>query len=173
MFLAATKLLIDFDQNLVFPDCNFIFYFTHGYEMMHKTWSSIEEVPYYFSVSSVKIKGHTRQKFADFDHRRCALLFPMSSVTFWGHRRPKRSNFDPNWSFPDCNSSLNSPMVLKWCTKLAHWHSIDKVSYCFVRSSIKFPGHMGPKVNDLNPISSKNTRPVAAIKSLRFALLYM
>ena len=29
---------------------------------------------------------------------------------------------------------------------------------------------MGPKINDLNPILSKNTRPVAAIKSLRFAL---
>ena len=41
--------------------------------------------------------------------------------------------------------------------------------YCFYRSSIKF--HMGPKINDLKPIISKNTRPVAAIKSLRFALL--
>ena len=27
-------------------------------------------------------------------------------------------NFDPNWAFPDCNSSLNSPMVTKWCIKL-------------------------------------------------------
>ena len=26
--------------------------------------------------------------------------------------------FDPNWAFPDCNSSLNSPMGLKWWTKL-------------------------------------------------------
>ena len=25
---------------------------------------------------------------------------------------------DPNWAFPDCNSSLNSPMATKWCTKL-------------------------------------------------------
>ena len=29
---------------------------------------------------------------------------------------------------------------------------------------------MGPKIIDLNPILSKNTRPVAAIKSLGFAL---
>ena len=50
------------------------------------------------------------------------------------------------------------------------WHSIEEVPYCFFRSSIKFPGNMGPKINDLNPILSKNTRPVAAIKSLRFAL---
>ena len=38
---------------------------------------------------------------------------------------------------------------------------------------MKFPGHMGPQISDLNPILSKNTRPVAAIKSLRFALLKM
>ena len=30
---------------------------------------------------------------------------------------------------------------------------------------------MGPKINDLNPIVSKITRPVAAIKSLRLVLL--
>ena len=39
-------------------------------------------------------------------------------------------------------------------------------------SSIKLPGHMGSKINDLYPILSNNTRPVAAIKSLRFALLW-
>ena len=26
--------------------------------------------------------------------------------------------FDPNWAFPDCNSSLNSPLAMKWCTKV-------------------------------------------------------
>ena len=26
--------------------------------------------------------------------------------------------FYPNWAFPDCNSSLNSQMATKWCTKL-------------------------------------------------------
>ena len=31
------------------------FKLTHGYEMMHKTWSSIEEVFYCFSRSSVKL----------------------------------------------------------------------------------------------------------------------
>ena len=45
--------------------------------------------------------------------------------------------------------------------------------YCFWRSSIKFQGHMGPKINDLNPSLSKNSRPVAAIKSLRFALFLL
>ena len=59
--------------------------------MMHKAWSSIEEVPYCFSRSYVKLQGHTALKIVD---------------------------FDPNWAFPDCNSSLNSPMAMKCCTKL-------------------------------------------------------
>ena len=48
--------------------------------MMHKAWSSIEEVPYCFPMSYVKFQGHTAKKIVD---------------------------FDPNWVFPDCNSSLN------------------------------------------------------------------
>ena len=59
--------------------------------MMHKAWSSIEEVPYCFSRSSVKFQGHTALKIVE---------------------------FDPNWAFPDCNSSLNSPMAMKCNTKL-------------------------------------------------------
>ena len=35
------------------------FEFTNGYEMLHKAWSSIAEVPYRFSRSSVKFQGHT------------------------------------------------------------------------------------------------------------------
>ena len=59
--------------------------------MMHKAWSSIEEVPYCVSRSSVKFEGHTALKIVE---------------------------FDPNWAFPDCNSSFNSPMAMKCCTKL-------------------------------------------------------
>ena len=59
--------------------------------MLHKAWSSIEEVPYGFSRSSVKFQGHIALKIVE---------------------------FDPNWAFPDCNSSLNSPMAMKCCTKL-------------------------------------------------------
>ena len=56
-------------------------------EMMHKAWSSIEEVPYCFSRSSVKFQGPTGRKIA---------------------------GLDPNWAFPDCNSSLNWPLAKKW-----------------------------------------------------------
>ena len=59
--------------------------------MMHKAWSSIEEVSYCFSRSSVKFQGHIALKIVE---------------------------FDSNWAFPDCNSSLNSPMAMKCCTKL-------------------------------------------------------
>ena len=59
--------------------------------MMHRAWSSIVKVPYCFSRSYVKFQGHTALKIVE---------------------------FDPNWAFPDCNSSLNSPMAMKCCTKL-------------------------------------------------------
>ena len=59
--------------------------------MMLRAWSSIEEVPYCFSRSYVKFQGHTALKIVE---------------------------FDLNWAFPDCNSSLNSPMAMKCSTKL-------------------------------------------------------
>ena len=59
--------------------------------MMHRAWSSIVEVPYCFSRSYVKFQGHTALKIVE---------------------------FDPNWAFPDSNSSLNSPMAMKCCSKL-------------------------------------------------------
>ena len=59
--------------------------------MTHRAWSSIVEVPYCFSRSYVKFQGHTALKIVE---------------------------FDPKWAFPDCNSSLNSPMAMKCCTKL-------------------------------------------------------
>ena len=58
---------------------------------MHRAWRSIVEVPYCFSRSYDKFQGHTALKIVE---------------------------FDPNWAFPDCNSSLNSPMAMKCCTKL-------------------------------------------------------
>ena len=83
--------IVDFDWNWAFPDCNSSLNLPNGYEIKHKDGSSIGEVPYWFSRSSIKFQGHTGQKIA---------------------------NFDWNWAFPDCNSSFNSPMALKWCTKL-------------------------------------------------------
>ena len=113
--------------------------------MMHKAWSSIEEVPYCFSRSYVKLQGHTAQKnhrfwpklgvsglwlqleFTDvyeIMHRAWSSIlevpccFSRSYVKFQGHTALKIVKFDPNWVFPDSNSSLNPPMAMKCCTKL-------------------------------------------------------
>ena len=59
--------------------------------MMHRAWSGIVEVLYCFSRSYDKFQGHTALKIVE---------------------------FDPNWVFPDCKSSFNSPMAMKCCTKL-------------------------------------------------------
>ena len=49
--------------------------------------------------------------------RRGALLFSRSSVKFQRHTALKSVAFDPDWAFPDSNSSLNSPMATKWIHK--------------------------------------------------------
>ena len=77
--------------NLAVSGLKLQFKFTYGNEIMHTAGSSIEEVPYCFSRSSVKFQGHTALKIVE---------------------------FDPDWAFPDCNSSLNTQMATKWCTKL-------------------------------------------------------
>ena len=53
--------MVDFDKNWAFLDCKSI-WITDGFETMHKAWSSIEGVPYYFSMSSVKLLGHMGRK---------------------------------------------------------------------------------------------------------------
>ena len=77
--------IVEFDPDWAFPDCNSSFKFTNCSEIMQKAWSSIEEVPYCLSRSSVKFQGHTALKIVE---------------------------FDPNWAFPDCNSSFTSPMAM-------------------------------------------------------------
>ena len=113
--------------------------------MIHKAWSSIDEMPYCFSRSSVKLQGHMAKKnhrfwpklgvsglwiqleFTDgyeMIHRAWSCIvevpycFSRSYVKFQGHTALKIVEFDPNWAFPDSNSSLNSPMAMKCCRKL-------------------------------------------------------
>ena len=108
--------------------------------MMHKAWCSTEEVPYCFSRSSVIFQGHTEQKIA---------------------------NFYLNWVFPDCNSSLKFTNGFEMMHKA--WHDIKEVSYCFFKVIHQIQGH-GLKNWWFESNLSKITRPVGAIKSLRFAL---
>ena len=138
--------------------------------MMHKAWSSIEQVSNCFSRSSVKFQDHTGKKT------------PM--WTWIGH-------FQTVTPFELTN---DYEMMLK------AWSSIEEVPNCFLRSSVKFQGHTGKKITNfhlnwafallfywvihlisrsyrlknqwLESNLSKITRPVAAIKSLRFALFF-
>ena len=110
---------------------------------MHKAWSSIDEVPYCFSRSSVKIQGHTALKIVE---------------------------FDPNWAFPDCNSSLNThgskkrriwPMGVSGLLQfeftngyeMMHkaWSRIEEVTYCFSRSYVKLQCQTALKIVDFDP----------------------
>ena len=52
------------------------------------------------------------------------------------------------------------------------WNSKGEVPYCFPKSSIKFQGHTGQNITAFDPNwAFPDYRPVAAFKSLRFALL--
>ena len=51
------------------------------------------------------------------------------------------------------------------------WNSKGEMPYCFPRSSIKFQGHTVQNITDFDPNwAFPDYRPVAAFKSLRFAL---
>ena len=75
--------------------------------MMHKAWSSIEEVPYCFSRSYVKLQGHTAQNITD---------------------------FDPNWAFPDYRpvaafKSLRFALlyIYLYGLSLNGWHTLFRI----------------------------------------------
>ena len=143
--------------------------------MLHKAWSSIEEVPYCFSRSSVKFQGHTALKIVEFDPnwpfpdsnsslntpmatkwciklevalKRCPIVFQGHLSNFKVTRLKKSSNLTQIGRFRALNSSLNTPMATKWCTKL---EVALKVPYCFSRSSVKFEGHTAKKIVKFDP----------------------
>ena len=153
--------------------------------MMHEAGMGIEEVPYCFSMSSVKFQGHRTQKIA---------------------------NIDLIWAFPDCHSNLNLLMTTKWCIKLEEtWERCPIVFQCHLSNFLVMGDNKMPVLtrfehfrtvspsqmhwwlwNDtqswkghgrrsllffkaIGLISRSHrpnqvTRPVAAIKSLGFAL---
>ena len=73
---------------------------------MHIAWRNIDEVPYCFSMSCIKFEGH-----------RGKILSMLTKIYL---------------VFPDCISSLNSPVAMEWCTKLDVEHE---------RCHILFRGH--------------------------------
>ena len=146
--------------------------------MIHKAWCSIEEVPYYFSGSSIKFQGHSGWKIDDMNSIWVRLLCRSqlsnpSDLPGQGHSSNFKVTRHKKWSiltqierFWTVTPVLYSPMALKWCTKL------DIVQK---RCPIVFPGHPTnwrlhrPK-NWFESNFSKLTGLVTAIKSLRLAL---
>ena len=164
--------------------------------MMHKAWSSIGEVPYCFSRSCVKFQGHTGQKIADFDPnwafpdynfslnspmtlKWCTTLcgieqvlycFSKSSIKFQGHTGQKNHQFWSQLSVSGLQLKFDFTDGFEMMHKA--WWCLQEVPYCFSRSSIRFHDHTDWKSTIW--IQFEITRPVAAIKSLRFALfLYL
>ena len=90
--------------------------------MMHKAWSSIEEVPYCFSRSSVKLQGHTAKKNRRFQPKLCV-----------------------SGLFLQFESTNGYEMMHKACS------SMEEVPYCFSRSSVKLQGHTAKKIVDFDP----------------------
>ena len=95
---------------------------THGYEMMHNIWSSIENKPCCFSRSTVKFQGQTGQKnrrfWPELNVSRLQLKFAVTDGFEMRHRA--------------------------WC-------GIEKATYCIERPSIEFQGHAGQKMDDFDP----------------------
>ena len=88
-----TEVKTNFAPNWVFPGRNSSFNTQMALRWWddHKVWTGIE------------------------DHH---IVFSRSSAKFQGHEEHQITYFDPNWAFPDYNSSLNSHMATKWYTKL-------------------------------------------------------
>ena len=141
--------------------------------MMHIAWSSIElrrGALLLFKVICQISRSH-RTKIADF-HLNLAfpdcnsslhwpmtmkwctklevtsICFSRSSDKFQGHTGQKITDFDPNWVFPNCNPRLRLINGYEMMNKA--WSSIQKVPYCFSRSSIKYQGHIGQKIMNFN-----------------------
>ena len=82
--------------------------------------------------------------------------FSRSPVKFQGHTAKKIVDFDSKWAFPDCNSSLNSLMAMKWCTKQKQHRRVALLFF-----EVKFRGHSGQiKSSILTRIESLTVTPV-------------
>ena len=115
--------------------------------MMHKAWSSIEEVPYCFWRSSVKFQGHTALKSVEFDPDLCRQMASLGpneltycihhcsdwgriKIRVWTHKvhpipRPNR------WAMGSLFGGVCSKLTTSWwhCTVLYSQNNC-KVPFC-------------------------------------------
>ena len=150
--------------------------------MMNKAWSSIEDVPYCFARSSIKFQGHTGQNITNFDpnwvfpdYRPVAAFKSLRFALFKVIRQISRSHGCKNRGiWPKLAVSglyLQFEFINGYEMLHKAWNSKWEMPYCFPKSSIKFQGHTVQNITDFDPNwAFPDYRPVAALKSLRFAL---
>ena len=134
--------------------------------MTHIASGGKKEVLYCFSRSSVKFQCHTGQKVG-FGSNLGKITRPVTAIKSLrfalfkvihqissSHGTKKFTDFDPNWVFPDCNSSLTQTQtqtqtqvwIHTWLRNDAETCSdIEEVPYRFSRSAVKFQGHTWQK----------------------------
>ena len=158
---TALKIVV-FDPNWAFQDCNSSLNSPIAMKCCTKLETAKERCPFVFQGHPLNFKV-TRYKTSPIltqiggfrTIRQSQLSNPSdfscsrSFIKFQGHAALKSLEFDPDWAFPDCNSSLNSPMATKWYTKL---------EVAQKRCPIVFQGHTSNfkvtrliKIVDFNP----------------------
>ena len=123
--------IVEFDPNWAFPDCNSSLNSPMTMKCCTKLETAKERCPFVFQghPSNFKVTRYKTSPILTQIGRfrtigRSQLSNPSdlpcsrSSIKFQGHTALKIVEFDPNWAFPDCNSSLKSLMARKWCRKL-------------------------------------------------------
>ena len=135
---------------------------SYHHEIFRSYYQWPKEAPYKRSRSEVKGQGHRGQNptklFPDRNsslnlhmvmkwctklgvaYERCRIVFSGWSIKFQGNETKKIVDFDPNWAF----RTVTPDWMHQWLRNDAQtWSSIEEVSYCFSRSSVKFQGHTG------------------------------
>ena len=127
----TAKQNVNFDLDWAFLDCNYSLNSPMAMKCCTKLETTKERCPIVFQghPSNFKVTqdrispiltqiGHSRTIGRSQLSNPSDLTCSRSSVKFQGHTALKIVEFDPDWAFPDCSSSLNSPMAMKCCTKL-------------------------------------------------------
>ena len=153
--------IVEFDSNWAFPDCSSSLNLPMAMKCCTKleTAKEICSIVFLGHPSNFKVTRYKTSRILTHIGRfrtigRSQLSNPSdlpcwrSSVKFQGHTALKIIKFDPDWAFPDCNSSLNTNGY-----EVLHkaWSSIKEVPYCFSRSSIKLQGRTALKIVEFNP----------------------
>ena len=165
--------------------------------MMHKAWCSIENKPYSFFKFNLKFRGHVGTKSLILTrierfrtvttawihwwcwndaqrlmwYRRGVLLISKVIDQISRSHRTKKSLI---LTRIERFRTVTPVWIHRWLWNEAHSLMYYKRGVLLFFEVIHQISRLhGPNIDDLNSILSKITRPVAAIKSLRFALFFI